>query len=113
MIREGGGRFGLLSRDDLQSAIGRPYSGYHRSISRKAAALLEAVIRNHGFADGNKRTAAMLVILLLERSGYHLPGLRQEQTSRDYEELIVSIANRGAGFDEAEAWFRRKIAPKP
>jgi death-on-curing protein len=40
-----GGRAGVVSIDAIQSAIGRPYSGYHRPIHRKAAALLHALIR--------------------------------------------------------------------
>jgi len=32
-----GGRAGVVSLDSIQSAIGRPYSGYHRAIHLKAA----------------------------------------------------------------------------
>ncbi|MSO89334.1 MAG: hypothetical protein EXQ89_05135 [Rhodospirillaceae bacterium] len=45
----------------IESAIARPYSGYYRSIVKKAAALLESMASNHGFADGNKRTTLILV----------------------------------------------------
>ena len=50
--------------------MARPYHGYHRLIHQKAAALVHAVVSNHGFADGNKRTALYLVELLVQRSGY-------------------------------------------
>lgn len=52
-----GGRVGVLNEHSIHSAIGRPCSGYHRSIAEKAAALTEALARNHGFVDGYKRTA--------------------------------------------------------
>jgi death-on-curing protein len=52
----------------VESAIGRPYSGYHRSISRKAAALAESIIQNHGFVDGNKRTAVIMMHTLLTKA---------------------------------------------
>jgi death-on-curing protein len=54
-----GGRAGVVSLHSIESVIGRPYSGYHRPIANKAAALLHGVIRNHGFVDGNKRTALL------------------------------------------------------
>lgn len=52
------------------SAIARPYHGYHRRIYEKAAALLHALVSNHGFVDGNKRTALYLIELLAQRSNY-------------------------------------------
>lgn len=42
-----GGRPGVSSLHLVESAIARPYSGYHRSIERKAAALLHGVVANH------------------------------------------------------------------
>ena len=50
-----GGRPGIGSLDLVLSGLGRPYSGYHRPICRKAAALLESMVGNHGFVDANKR----------------------------------------------------------
>ena len=52
-----------------RSAIARPYSGYHRAISAKAAALLHSMVGNHGFVDANKRTAWLVVEILIDRSG--------------------------------------------
>jgi len=36
----------------------------------KAAALVHGIVADHGFVDGNKRTALYLVELMVERSGY-------------------------------------------
>jgi len=58
-----GGRRGSLSLDNIESAIGRPYSGYYRPIACKAAAMLHALVQNHGFVDGNKRTALLVTDL--------------------------------------------------
>ncbi|WP_373636899.1 Fic family protein [Yoonia sp. BS5-3] len=49
----------------IESGLSRPYSGYHRFIYSKAAALLHSMINNHGFTDGNKRTAWLLVEILI------------------------------------------------
>lgn len=60
----------VLRMSDLRSALGRPYHGYHEQIQEKAAALDEAVIVNHPFLDGNKRTAVYLVEVLLKERIY-------------------------------------------
>ena len=52
-----GGDPGILNANALKSAIARPYHGYHRRIHKKAAALVHGIVSNHGFVDGNKRTA--------------------------------------------------------
>jgi len=89
----------------LNSAIGRPYSGYHRTIQSKAAALLESVVGNHGFTDGNKRTAWLLAELLVSRSGY---ALEIEETER-FDDFVVAVASGQLGFSEIERWFRAHI----
>lgn len=108
-----GGLHGILSIDSVLSAIARPYSGYHRSIARKGAALLESVVGNHGFADGNKRTAVVLLHLLLARSGYQLP--QSELVSVELEELVVGLANRSRDFESAHNWLKtrcQRIGPE-
>jgi death-on-curing protein len=67
-----GGLPGVLDVGRIEAAISRPYSGYLRPIASKAAALFEAITNNHGFTDGNKRTALLLTDLLIKRSGYRL-----------------------------------------
>jgi death-on-curing protein len=67
-----GGRDGVLNLSLVESAIARPYSGYHPRIWQKAAALVESMAGNHGFVDGNKRTTLILLYTLLSKSGYEL-----------------------------------------
>jgi death on curing protein len=85
---ETGGAPGILSASAIQSAIGRPYTGYHRQIWSKAAALTHSLVTNHGFTDGNKRTALLTVHLLVERSGWtFVPG-----TEHHIDEMLVAVA---------------------
>lgn len=102
-----GGRVGIVSLHLIESAIARPYSGYHRAISRKAAALLHSVVGNHGFMDGNKRTAWLIVEILLARSGYRLA------IPDDYpvDNLVVAVAAGQLDFDAIELWFRQNVVP--
>jgi death on curing protein len=100
-----GGRAGVVSLDAIQSAIGRPYSGYHRAIHRKAAALLHALIQNHGFVDGNKRSALIVTLMMIERSGYRLYLDRSERI----DDVVVSVANGQMGFDALVIWFKAHL----
>jgi death-on-curing protein len=93
----------------IESALGRPYSGYHRRIERKAAALLESMVGNHGFIDGNKRTAWLVTELMIERSGYRLT------VPEDYpvDDVVVDVASGLMTFDELVEWFRSNTERSP
>ncbi|MCA3443296.1 MAG: Fic family protein [Rhodobacter sp.] len=103
---EFGGRPGIHSLHMMASALCWPYSGYHRSIARKAAALLHSMVGIHGVVDANKRTAWMLVRVLLCRCGYELkldPGTR-------IDDLVVSVADGTMTYDGLVLWFRSRTA---
>lgn len=102
-----GGAQGVLDIGRLEAAIGRPYSGYHLTLHSKAAALLQSLIRNHGFVDGNKRTALLCVLLLVDRSGWQFSSERKVKDH--FERLVVRVANDNLPFEEIEAWFERRI----
>ena len=55
MIEEYGGVHGLRDQGALESAVFRPQTGYYTDLSEEAAALLESLVNNHAFLDGNKR----------------------------------------------------------
>ncbi|SIT09708.1 death on curing protein [Roseivivax lentus] len=99
------GRAGISNLSLVQSAISRPYHGYHKSLAAKAAALMESIVGNHGFVDGNKRTAWLLVELLIERSGYVL-GIPDDEPIDD---LVVAVATKDIGFEGLEVWFRERL----
>ena len=102
-----GGRDGIISMHLIESALARPYSRYHRLIASKAAALLHSVATNHGFVDGNKRTAWLLVEILLERSGYSLTIA----ADAPIDDLVVEIADNRRSFPEIVDWFADRLAP--
>lgn len=100
-----GGRRGISSLALIESALGRPYSGYHRSITQKAAALLESIVGNHGFVDGNKRTSLILVNLLIERSGYELVLSADERL----DDIIVDVAKGDLRYEALVLWFKDHV----
>ena len=98
-----GGRDGITDLGLLESAIARPYDGYHRPIYSKAAVLIQSVAVNHAFVDGNKRTAFILCYLLLEQSGYGLPQT-STHSDNDLEHLILDLTTRFLTLEEVEGW---------
>ncbi|WP_298430504.1 type II toxin-antitoxin system death-on-curing family toxin [uncultured Jannaschia sp.] len=101
-----GGRSGIVSLAMVESAIGRPYHGYYDSLADMAAALLESMVKNHGFADGNKRSAWLLTEMMIDRSGYRLDIPDDERV----DDLVVALAEGSADFEEARTWFADRLA---
>ncbi len=64
-----GGAPGILNPSAVESALARPYHGYHRHIHEKAAALVHGIVSNHGFVDGNKRTALVNAVTMESING--------------------------------------------
>jgi death on curing protein len=107
-----GGLYGIRDRAAIEAAVARPYTGYYRSIERKAAALVESLACNHGFIDGNKRTALVMLQLLLIRSGYRLQGggtLRQ--LNLEVEKMILDLVEHHMTFDQVVAWLEQRVVP--
>lgn len=106
-----GGHYGVRDRGAIEAAVARPYTGYYRSISRKAAALIESLACNHGFIDGNKRTALFMLNLLLRRSGYYLRAESDEQLNIDVEAMILDLVEHRMSLDDVVAWLEQRVAP--
>ena len=86
----------------LESALARPATSYaghelYPGIFNKAAALLEALVQNHPFTDGNKRTAAEVVADNVY-FGDSQKGGDSANTSQEYQKP----AQQSAGFQEVD-----------
>ena len=99
-----GGVKGVINKNSLSSAITRPYTGYFDSIHEKAAALVESVILNHGFADANKRTAVLAFGVLIKRSGYHCTVSNEELV-----DFVVGVASGKFKYVDILAWFEPRL----
>jgi death on curing protein len=95
----------------VESAIARPYNGHYHPIAGKAAALLQSIATNHGFADGNKRTAIILIHLLLSKSGYKIVPLHNMDGALDVimEELVLSVVRRELTLAQLVEWFKKRL----
>jgi death-on-curing protein len=106
-----GGLRGIRDLGAIEAAIARPYCGYYRPIAKKVAALVQSLASNHGFVDGNKRTALLMMNLLLLRSGYFLRGGSEQQINTDVEVMILALVEHHMSFDDVVAWLELRIAP--
>jgi death on curing protein len=104
-----GGLQGVRDLGAIESAVARPYCGYYRSIAKKAAAPVQSLASNHGFIDGNKRTALLMMNLFILRSGYKIRGDSEQQVNADVEEMILALVEHRINFDEAVIWLESKI----
>ena len=72
LIEKYGGMAGIRDMGSLESAAFRPQSGYYSDIVEEACALMESLLINHPFMDGNKRTAFAACSVFLRINGQHI-----------------------------------------
>ncbi|MGA7672355.1 MAG: type II toxin-antitoxin system death-on-curing family toxin [Nitrolancea sp.] len=83
LIEETGGSHGLRDLDGLLAATERPHAGtaeseFYPSLHDKAAVLMESIVRNHAFIDGNKRTGLTAAGMLLALNGWEIRVSQRE-----------------------------------
>ncbi|MDR2504406.1 MAG: type II toxin-antitoxin system death-on-curing family toxin [Deltaproteobacteria bacterium] len=67
-----GGAPGIRDMGAVEAAAFRPQCGYYGDIAEEAAALLESLLVNHPFVDGNKRAAFAACDVFLRINGWRL-----------------------------------------
>ena len=108
-IEEYGGADGLRDQGALEAAVFRPQTGYYNGLSEEAAALLESLVNNHAFVDGNKRVgfAAMHTFLLIN-------GFDLNVTSKAAFEFVIKTMEAGRfRFALLHEWIAGRIVPLP
>lgn len=83
LIEETGGRHGVRDSRLLEATVARPQSGFgdaelFPTLHVKAAALIESIIRDQPFVDGNKRTGFVAAGVVLSRNGWELSVSRRQ-----------------------------------
>lgn len=82
-------RFGVDSRDLIESALARPKHAAiyeNADIIRQASSLCSGLIKNHPWAGGNKRAASFLTEEFLFHNGFELTA-----TSKDLYEMSLAV----------------------
>ena len=105
LIDNFGGSQGIRDLGSLESALARPFQSFgneelYPSLILKAAALLESILINHPFIDGNKRTAYTLVRLFLNSNSLDFSASQDEKY-----DFIISTASGKKDFDSIAEWL--------
>jgi death-on-curing protein len=103
-----GGLPGVRDRGAVESALARPrnLAAYEAcdDVAKLAAAYAYGISRNHGFADGNKRTALVTADLFLMLNGYELVS-----SPADNVLTTLGVADGTLTEDELTSWMRENI----
>jgi death-on-curing protein len=107
-LREHGGSPGIRDDGLLESALARPVHKFmyetNVDVARLAAAYTFGLARNHGFVDGNKRTAFM--------SAYVFLRLNQQELDAGEPDVVSTIEGVAAGRLTESAlanWIRDRL----
>src|ERR1700731_2880415 len=106
-IEEYGGEHGILSQGALEAAVFRPQTGYYNDLSEEAAALLESLVNNHPFVDGNKRVGFAAAHTFLLVNGFDL----DVGTKAAFEFMMKTIAEGKFRFALLYKWIAAHIVP--
>ena len=106
LIAETGGESGIRDLGLLQSAVARPQATFdgdelYSDIYHEASALLESLINNHPFVDGNKRTGITASAMFLQINGYSLIASNQE-----LESFVLAVASGEQTIESIAAWLQ-------
>jgi death-on-curing protein len=108
LIERYGGTSGLRDAGALESALHRPQTGYYDTLIHEAAALLESLVQNHPFADGNKRVAFAVVDVFLRISGCVISG----ESKSIYDHLMRLFADQAFDMEHLVPWLQAIAQPK-
>ena len=107
LVAETGGMHGVRDIGLLESAVARPQATFdglelYPALFLKAAALIDSLINNHPFVDGNKRTGIAAAALLLRLNGYRLTA-----SNLELEKFTLQVAMYHLPLSQIAAWFEQ------
>lgn len=111
LIDATGGSHGLRDRGGLEAALARPLASFDGALlyprpEDQAAALLESVIMNHPFVDGNKRAGYVLARLSLMTHDLDLRATDDEEF-----DMVIQVATGAMDVHGISKWMEGRIIP--
>lgn len=107
VIEESGRSHGLRRLEAVEAAVNRPKASFdgknlYPGVFKKAASLLHSLILNHPFVDGNKRTAMLAAMMLLELNGHEFKAGQKE-----VENFALQAAGGKISVEEIAGWLKK------
>lgn len=108
-LAQHGGLDGLRDKNGVESALARPqqldqYGNPKPDAADLAAAYAFGLARNHGFSDGNKRTAWVIARVFLADNHVHL-----QFAPIDAIRAMEAVAGGTLEEQQLAEWFRQRI----
>lgn len=103
-LQQHGGSVGIRDDGLLESALARPlhlFTDQDVDLCRLAAAYAAGIAKNHPFVDGNKRTAFLAAVVLLERN-----GVQFRADPAHAAVFVLGIAEGALDEESFAAWLR-------
>jgi death on curing protein len=112
LLQRFGGPQGVKDENALLSALARPFSGFgqdefYPSPEEKASAILESIVKNHPFIDGNKRTGYVLMRLVLMDSGKDIRATQNEKY-----DFVIAVASGKLDYPQILAWIKQHVCDR-
>ena len=110
LLAEHGGPMGLRDEGLLESALASPPNHYRyedADVFRLAAAYAHAIMSNHPFLDGNKRTGFTCAGVFLALNGHRLAA-----SESDAVRAVTALARGDIGAVEFAQWLRWESEPQ-
>ena len=111
---EVGGHVGVRDLNLVEAAAERPRQSAfgddaYPDLASKAAALLDSLVRNHPFVDGNKRIGVLASFVFTELNGFEI-----DTTNNEVVDTVLALIVREIDFDELvgrfQLWMNRRIS---
>jgi death-on-curing protein len=102
LIKRYAGLLGVRDPGALEAAIYRPQSGYYKDLIQEASALMESLVINHPFLDGNKRIAFAATDVFLRINGWQINC----EPMAIYSEMMQLLEAGNFDFAHIEPWLR-------
>lgn len=110
LIENFGGSSGIRDFGGLSSALDRPFQTFasrelYPGTLEKAAALIESILINHPFVDGNKRSGYALTRLFLLSNKIDFTAAEELKYK-----FVIDIAAGKIRFEEILTWLQKHTA---
>jgi death-on-curing protein len=93
----------------LESALHRPQTGYYDTVIHEAAALLESLIQNHPFVEGNKRVAFAVTDVFLRINGIRITA----DSQAIFASLMKLITAQTFDIEHLVPWLESIVKQAP
>ena len=82
-----------------------PQNGYYKNIYEEASALMESLVLNHPFIDGNKRISFFATDIFLRLNGYFIDC----ETTNAHQFYIKNLEGNSFRFKVILNWLENNI----